>query len=67
MLLGTAGVIGRQPWLLGGAGLAVALTFVVVHFGRAFDRRRADIAATRSDLGGEAHALSDAVKSSRDS
>jgi hypothetical protein len=67
VLLGTVGAISRQPWLLGGAALAAALTFAVLLFGKAFDRRRAEILASRSDLRTEAQSLGDVVKTSRDS
>jgi hypothetical protein len=67
VLLTTAGVLGRSPWLLGGAALAGVLTFVVVRLGRAFDRRRAELAAGRAEVQGEARMLADAVRSSRDS
>ena len=56
-----------SPWLLGGAGLAAALTFLVVRFSKAFDRRRAEIAASRSELRGEAGELAKAVSPPRDS
>jgi hypothetical protein len=61
------GVINRSPWLLGGAALAAALTLIVVRFGRAFDQRRAEIAASRAELKGEARDLAQAMKGSRDS
>jgi len=67
VLLGTVAVINRSPGLLGGAGLAAALTLLVVRFGKAFDKRRAEIAASRAELRGEAHTLANTVKPSRDS
>jgi len=57
----------RQPWLLGGAALAVVLTLVVVRIGKAFDKRRAEIAARRTELKSEAHALADATRPTHDS
>ena len=60
-------MINRSPWLLGGAALAAGLTLVVVRFGKAFDKRRAEIAASRAELKGDATDLVDAIKSSRDS
>jgi len=67
VLLATVGVLDRSSWLLGGAALAAGLSFLVVRFGKAYDKRRAEIAASRTDLRDEARVLADAVKSSRDS
>ena len=67
VLLITAGILGRSPWLLGGAAVAIVLTIVVVRLGKAFDRRRAEVAASRAELKGESQSLADAVRSSRDS
>lgn len=67
MLLGTAGILGRQPWLLGGAALAAGLTAVVVQFGRAYDRRRAEIKEARSELKSAAQEIAAEVRSPRDS
>ena len=67
MLLGTVGVINRSPWLLGFAAVAGTLCFVVVRVGKAFDRHRAEMAANRAELRGEAQMLADAVRQSRDS
>lgn len=61
------GVLNRSPWLLGGAAIAAALTLVVVRFGKAFDKRRAEIAASRAELKSEAGDLVHAIKKSRDS
>ena len=66
-LLVTVGVIGRSPWLLGGAALAAALMLVVVRLGKAYDRRRAELAESRAELKGEVQMLADAVRPSRDS
>jgi hypothetical protein len=61
------GVINRSPWLLGGAALAASLTLAVVRFGRAFDQRRAEIAASRAELKSDAGDLVHAIRKSRDS
>ena len=45
----------------------MVLTLVVVRFGKAFDQRRTEIAASRAELKGEAHHLAEAMKRSRDS
>ena len=67
ILLVTVGVIGRSPWLLGGAAVAAALMVVVFKVGRAYDRRRAELAASRAELKGEVQMLANAVNPSRDS
>ena len=67
MLLATVGVLNRSAWLLGGAALAAGLTLLVVRFGKAFDKRRAEIAASRAELKDEARDLAGAMKGSRDS
>ena len=67
LLLGTVGVISRSPWLLGGAAIAASLTYVVVRLGKAYEQRRAEMAASRAELKGEARMLADAVRPSRDS
>jgi len=67
VLLITAGILGHSPWLLGGAAVAVALTVVVVRLGKAYDRHRARMAESRSELKEEVQVLAEAVKPSRDS
>ena len=67
VLLATVGIIGRSPWLLGGAGLAAALTVVVVRLGKAYDRHRAAMTERRAELKEEVRILAEAVKPSRDS
>jgi len=67
LLLGTVGVIGRSPWLLGGAGLAAGLTLVVIRFGKAYDKRKAEIAASRAELRSDVSHLANVVRPSRDS
>jgi hypothetical protein len=66
-LLGTVGAIRRSPWLLGFAALAAALTIVVVRLGKAYDRHRARMAESRTELKEEVQVLANAVKTSRDS
>ena len=53
--------------MLGGAGLAAALTLLVIRFGKAYDKRRAEIEASRAELRGEVSDLANAVRTSRDS
>jgi hypothetical protein len=48
--------------LLGGAALAAGLTLLVARFGKAYDRRRAEIAASRTSCD-EARGIADVVKS----
>lgn len=67
LLLGTVGAIRRSPWLLGFAALAAALTIVVVRLGKAYDRHRARMAESRTELKQEVQVLANAVKTSRDS
>ena len=67
VLLVTAGVLGRSPWLLGGAALAAALTIVVVRLGKAYDRHRARLAESRAELKEEVQGLAQSVKPARDS
>ena len=67
VLLVTVGVIGRSPWLLGGAAIAAILMYVVVRLGKAYDRHRARMAESRAELKQEVQVLADVVKASRDS
>lgn len=67
VLLATVGVIGRSPWLLGGAAVAAILMYVVVRMGKAYDLHRARMAESRAELKQEAQGLAEVVKSSRDS
>ena len=67
ILLVTAGILGRSPWLLGGAVLAAALTIVVVRLGKAYDKHRVRMTESRAELKQEVQMLAEAVKPSRDS
>lgn len=66
-LLGIAGARMGNRWLLGGAAVAVLLGLVVLRVGRGYERRRADVAAARTELRAETHGLAAAIQESRDS
>ena len=67
VLLVTAGILGRSPWLLAGAAVAAALTVVVVRLGKAYDRQRARMAESRAELKEEVQILAESVRPSPDS
>jgi hypothetical protein len=60
-------VLRRSAWLLGFAALAAVLTLAVLRMGKAFEKRRAELTASRAELKGEARMLVDAARHSRDS
>jgi hypothetical protein len=60
-------VLRRSAWLLGFAAVAAVLTLVVLRMGKAFEKRRAEMTASRAELKGEAQMLVDAARAPRDS
>ena len=61
MLLGTAGVFTRRWWLLGAAGLSLAMALGVSALQRRFLRRWAEVDAARKELRSEVTAMSETL------